>query len=133
MLKKIDHIGIAVQSVDTVKTLFKTLFHLEPLFEETVETQKVRVVGFQVGASTIEYLEPIAGDSPISKFLEKRGEGLHHIALGVDDIEGVLQTMKMHGIRLIDETPKIGAEGKKIAFVHPGSMNGVLLELSEEG
>lgn len=132
MLKKIDHVGIAVQSVDTVKMLFKTLFNLEPLFEETVEAQKVRVVGFRVGESTIEYLEPTARDAPISKFLAKRGEGLHHIALGVSDLDRMLRTMKMHGIQLIDETPKIGAAGKKIAFVHPGSMNGVLLELSEE-
>lgn len=132
MLEKIDHVGIAVHSVEAVKTLFQTVFGLAPAFEEVVPEQKVKVVGFRVGESTLEYLEPLAPDSPISGFLEKRGEGLHHIAVGVRNMESLLQVMKKNGMRLIDETPKMGAEGKKIAFVHPKSANGVLLELSEE-
>lgn len=132
MLEKIDHVGIAVHSIDAVKKLYKDVFNLDPAFEETVKAQKVRVIGFKIGVSNIEYLEPTASDSPVAKYLEKRGEGLHHIALGVTNIESVLQNMKENGLRLIDETSQIGAEGKKIAFVHPKSINGVLLELSQE-
>ncbi len=132
MLEKIDHVGVAVHSVEAVKKIYKDVFNLDPAFEETVEAQKVRVVGFKIGGSNIEYLEPISADSPIARYLEKRGEGLHHIALGVANIETVLKKMKHTGLQLIDETPQIGAEGKKIAFVHPKSINGVLLELSQE-
>lgn len=132
MLKKIDHVGVAVNSVEEVKKLYKEIFNLEPEFEEVVEEQKVRAVGFKIGGSNIEFLEPTSAESPISKFIEKRGEGLHHIALTVDDIVSVLQNMKAKGLRLIDEEPRIGAEGKKIAFVHPKSVNGILLELSQE-
>ena len=103
-----------------------------PEFEETVEEQKVKAVGFRIGESKIEFLEATSADSPIAKYLEKRGEGLHHIALSVNDIAAVLQSMKERGLRLIDEEPKTGAEGKKIAFVHPKSVNGILLELSQE-
>lgn len=132
MLKKIDHIGVAVHSVEEIKKTYKLLFNLEPEFEETVAEQKVHVVGFKIGESNIEFLEPTADDSPIAKYLAKKGEGLHHIALGVTDILTVLQTMKSNGLQLIDQEPKIGAEGKKIAFVHPKSFNGILLELSQE-
>ena len=131
-LTKIDHVGVAVRSLDTVKAMFKEVFDLEPVFEEEVETQKVRVAGFKVGESNIEYLEPTSDTSPISGFLDKRGEGLHHIAVGVSNIEEVLAQMKEKGLRLIDESPKEGAEGKMIAFVHPKSTNGILLELSQE-
>lgn len=132
MLKKIDHIGVAVQSLEQVKSLFAALFGLEPDFEETVEEQKVRAAGFRIGESKIEFLEPTSPESPIAKFLEKRGEGLHHVALSVEDIVAVLGKMKAQGLRLIDEAPRTGAEGKKIAFVHPKSISGILLELSQE-
>ena len=132
MLEKIDHVGVAVYSLDAVKKQYKEIFNLDPIFEETVDEQKVKVAGFKVGESTIEYLEPTSENSPIAKYLAKKGEGLHHIALGVTDIEFVLKKINQAGLRLIDETPKIGAEGKKIAFVHPKSMNGILLELSQE-
>lgn len=132
MLKKIDHIGVAVQSLEQVKSLFAAVFGLEPEFEETVEEQKVRAAGFRIGESKIEFLEPTSPESPIAKFLEKRGEGLHHVALSVDDIVAVLGKMKAQGLRLIDEAPRTGAEGKKIAFVHPKSVSGILLELSQE-
>ena len=132
MLKKIDHVGVAVKSVQAVKEMYKTLFGLDPVFEETVAEQKVHVVGFRIGESNIEFLEPTAPDSPIAKYLEKRGEGLHHIALAVNDIAAVLGNMKQQGLQLIDETPRVGAEGKKIAFVHPMSLNGMLVELSED-
>lgn len=132
MLKKIDHIGVAVQSLEQVKSLFAAVFGLEPEFEETVEEQKVRAAGFRIGESKIEFLEPTSPESPIAKFLEKRGEGLHHVALSVDDIVALLGKMKAQGLRLIDEAPRTGAEGKKIAFVHPKSVSGILLELSQE-
>jgi len=132
MLNKIDHIGVAVQSVDKVKHLFKILFDLNPEFEEIVTDQKVKVVGFKVGESNLEFLEPLDETSPISKYLEKRGEGLHHIALNVENIEDILEQFKSHQLKLIDEKPRTGAEGKKIAFVHPKSFNGILLELSQD-
>jgi methylmalonyl-CoA/ethylmalonyl-CoA epimerase len=132
MLKKLDHIGIAVQSLKSVKSFFKTIFNLDPVFEETVEEQKVKVVGFKLGETNLEFLEPTAADSPIAKYLKKRGEGLHHIALGVDDIPEILNQLKDKGLRLIDETPREGASGKQIAFIHPKSMFGILTELSQE-
>ena len=132
MLNKIDHIGVAVQSVEKVKHLFKTLFNLKPEFEEIVTDQKVKVVGFKIGESNLEFLEPVDETSPISKYLEKRGEGLHHIALNVENIEDILEQFKSHQLQLIYERPRTGAEGKKIAFVHPKSFNGILLELSQD-
>ena len=132
MLNKIDHLGIAVYSIETVKKFFARIFNLTPVFEEIVQDQQVKVVGFRVGESTLEFLEPISEESPIAKFLEKRGEGLHHVSMDVSDITTTLKTLKSESIRLIDETPRIGAEGKKIAFVHPKSIFGILLELSEE-
>ncbi|MCB0263923.1 MAG: methylmalonyl-CoA epimerase [Calditrichia bacterium] len=130
--EKIDHVGVAVHSLDSVKKMYKDVLGLTPVFEEEVPEQKVKVVGFKVGQSNIEYLEPTSPDSPIAKFLEKRGEGMHHLCVGVADIHAVLANMKANGMQLIDEQPKTGAEGKQIAFVHPKSMNGILLELSQE-
>ena len=132
MVKKLDHIGIAVQSIDNVKLFFESIFNMTPAFEEIVEDQKVKVAGFTVGETTLEFLEPTAIDSPIAKFLEKRGEGLHHIALGVEDISGILEQFKDKGLKLIDESPRKGAEGKQIAFIHPKSIFGILTELSQE-
>ena len=132
MLKKIDHIGVAVNSLDEIKELFQTVFGLQPVFEEVVEEQKVKAAGFKIGESKIEFLEPTGEDSPIAKFLEKRGEGIHHLALGVNDVGKVLSKMKSNNMRLIDENPRKGAEGKLIAFAHPKSLHGILLELSQE-
>jgi len=132
MLKKIDHIGIAVNSVETVKNFFHNIFGLTPVFEEIVEEQQVRVVGFRVGESNLEFLEPTGQESPIAKFLEKRGEGIHHVSMDVSDISSAIKTLKSSDIKLIDESPRTGAEGKKIAFVHPKSIFGILLELSQE-
>jgi methylmalonyl-CoA epimerase len=128
---KIDHVAIAVKELSAVVDFWNQTLGLgEPHFE-VVDEQKVRIAMFQTGESRIELLEPISNDSPISKFLEKRGAGIHHIALRVKDIESALEQLKSSGIRLIDESPKIGAEGSKIAFIHPGSTGGVLLELVE--
>ncbi len=132
MIRKIDHIGIAVHSLQPIRTLFRTIFDLEPEYEEEVPDQKVRVLGYRVGESHFEFLEPLDATSPISSFLEKRGEGLHHVAIGVDDVSALLAKMKANNVRLIDETPRKGAGGKQIAFVHPRSLHGVLLELSQE-
>jgi methylmalonyl-CoA/ethylmalonyl-CoA epimerase len=132
MLNKIDHIGIAVRSVREVKDLFKSLFNLNPDFEDDVDDQKIKVIGFKVGESNLEFIEPLNDQSPISNFLKKRGEGLHHIAISVDNIENILGEFKTHQLKLIDEKPRTGAEGKKIAFVHPNSFNGILLELTQE-
>lgn len=130
MIKKIDHVGIAVRSLDEAIKVWEGLgLKVEEI--EEVPDQKVRTAIIHVGESRIELLEPTAEDSPIAKFIAKRGEGIHHIALGVDDIEGHLEKLKESGYRLIDEKPRIGAGGAKIAFVHPKAVTGVLLELCQ--
>jgi methylmalonyl-CoA/ethylmalonyl-CoA epimerase len=133
MLRKIDHIGIAVSDLEEVVTTYREAFGLEPEFEEAVPDQKVRTVGYHVGQSTIEYLVPTSPESPIAKFIEKRGNGLHHIAYRVQKLDEKLAELKAKGFRLIDETSRDGAEGKRIAFLHPKSFNGILIELCEEG
>ncbi len=130
MIKKIDHVGIAVKNLDEAVKVWEKL-GLKVAEIEEVPDQKVRVAVFKVGESRIELLEGTSEDSPISKFIAKRGEGIHHIALGVENIEEHLEKLKEEGFRLIDEKPRIGAGGAKIAFVHPKSVNGVLLELCE--
>ena len=132
MMEKIDHIGVATRDLAKTLELFKTVFQLSPHFAEEVADQKVKIAGFKVGESNIEFLEPTSEDSPIAKFMEKKGEGLHHMAIKVKDVAVMLDKLKAAGVRLIDEKPRLGAEGKLIAFVHPKSMNGILLELSQE-
>ena len=132
MLEKIDHIGIATADVQKTIEAMKVVFGLDPGFEEIVEEQKVKAVGFNIGESKLEFLEPTDPESPIAKYLEKRGEGMHHIAFKVDDILAAIEKVKASGLRMIDEEPRIGAEGKLIAFVHPKSINGLLIELSQE-
>jgi methylmalonyl-CoA/ethylmalonyl-CoA epimerase len=126
---KLDHLGIATKSLDEALSFWVDSLGLENVHSETVEDQKVRVAMLPVGESRIELLEPTSDDSPISKFLEKRGPGIHHIAIEVDDIEASLKQLKDKGARLIDESPRIGAENCLVAFVHPSSTGGVLLEL----
>jgi methylmalonyl-CoA/ethylmalonyl-CoA epimerase len=128
---KIDHLGIATKSIEEALKFWQDSLGLENIHTEIVEEQKVRVAMLPIGESKIELLEPTSEDSPISKFLEKRGGGIHHIAIEVEDIEVSLAKMKENGAKLIDETPRIGAEGCLIAFVHPQSTNGVLLELTQ--
>jgi methylmalonyl-CoA/ethylmalonyl-CoA epimerase len=128
---KINHLGIATKGIDEALKFWADSLGLENIHTETVEDQKVRVAMLPVGESRIELLEPTSDDSPISKFLEKRGGGIHHIAVEVDDIEKALEKLRSQGARLIDEKPRIGAEGCLVAFVHPGSTGGVLLELVE--
>lgn len=126
---KINHLGIATKDIDEALRFWGDALGLENVHTETVEDQKVRVAMLPLGESRIELLEPTSEDSPISKFLEKRGGGIHHIAVEVEDIEAALAKLKAKGARLIDESPRIGAEGCLVAFVHPSSANGVLLEL----
>ena len=129
---KINHLGIATKSIDDALSFWNTL-GLDNVHTETVDDQKVRVAMLPIGESRIELLEPTSDDSPISKFLEKRGGGIHHIAVEVEDIAAVLEKLRSKGVRLIDEVPRIGAEGCLVAFVHPSATNGVLLELVEVG
>ena len=126
---KINHLGIATRDIAEALKFWSDALGLENVHTEVVEDQKVRVAMLPLGESRIELLEPIGEDSPISKFLEKRGGGIHHIAVEVEDIEASLAKLKSQGMRLIDESPRIGAEGCLVAFVHPSSANGVLLEL----
>jgi methylmalonyl-CoA/ethylmalonyl-CoA epimerase len=126
---KINHLGIATNGIDEALKFWGDALGLENVHTELVEDQKVRVAMLPIGESRIELLEPTSEDSPISKFLEKRGGGIHHIAIEVDDIVASLSRLKEKGAILIDETPRIGAEGCLVAFVHPKSSGGVLLEL----
>lgn len=126
---KINHLGIATNGIEDALKFWEDALGLENIHTEVVEDQKVKVAMLPLGESRIELLEPTSSDSPISKFLEKRGGGIHHIAVEVDDINAALGKLKASGMRLIDESPRIGAEGCLVAFVHPSSANGVLLEL----
>ena len=129
---KISHLGIATDGIDEALKFWENALGLKNIHTETVEDQKVRVAMLPIGETNIELLEPTADDSPIAKFLEKRGGGIHHIAVEVEDIEASLAKLKAEGVRLIDEQPRIGAENCLVAFVHPKSANGVLLELVQE-
>jgi len=129
---KIDHLGIATKSIDDALKFWEDALGLQNVHTETVEDQKVKIAMLPLGESRIELLEPTSDDSPISKFLDKRGGGIHHIAVEVPDIEAALAKLKAQGMRLIDESPRIGAEGCLVAFVHPSSANGVLLELVQK-
>ena len=126
---KINHIGIATKGIDEALKFWSDALGLDNVHTEIVVDQKVKVAMLPLGESRIELLEPTSDDSPISKFLAKRGPGIHHIAVEVDDIEAALATLKSQGMRLIDESPRVGAEGCLVAFVHPASTGGVLLEL----
>ena len=126
---KINHLGIAAKGIEEALKFWGDALGLENVHTEVVEDQKVRVAMLPVGESRLELLEPTSEDSPISKFLQKRGGGIHHIAVEVEDIAASLAKLKSHGMRLIDEEPRIGAEGCLVAFVHPSASNGVLLEL----
>jgi methylmalonyl-CoA/ethylmalonyl-CoA epimerase len=126
---KIHHLGIATKGIEEALKFWGDALGLEDVHTEIVEDQKVRVAMLPLGECRIELLEPTGEDSPISKFLEKRGGGIHHIAVEVEDIEAALAKLKAQGTRLIDESPRIGAENCLVAFVHPASAGGVLLEL----
>lgn len=127
---KLDHIGIAVRSIEAAK-IYKAL-GLPTDHVEDVQTQKVKTAFLSVGDANIELLEPLSPDSPVAKFIEKRGEGIHHICFRVDNIEKHLERLKGEGYRLINEAPVPGAHGCRVAFLHPSAGSGVLIELSEQ-
>jgi len=131
MIKKINHIGIAVKDLDGTAKFYKEILDLEMEGIEEVIDQKVKVGFIPMGESRIELIQSTDPEGPIATFIAKRGEGIHHIALEVDRIEETLQKLKEEGIQLIDEKPRMGAHRLKIAFIHPRSTRGVLLELCE--
>lgn len=128
---KLDHIGIAVKNLDETLSFYRDVLGLECQGTEVVEEQKVKVAFLPVGDTEVELLESTSEDGPIAKFIEKNGEGMQHMAFKVDDIEEAIEYMKSKGMRMIDETPRYGAGGAKIAFVHPKSSHRVLVELSQ--
>lgn len=129
---KLEHIGIAVKNLESANQIFADLFGQDAYKQEQVESEGVSTSFFQVGQSKIELLEASAPDSAIAKFIEKRGEGIHHLAFEVEDIDFEIERLSKLGYRLINETPKDGADNKRIAFLHPKSTNGVLVELCQE-
>ncbi|MCK5391294.1 MAG: methylmalonyl-CoA epimerase [Deltaproteobacteria bacterium] len=133
LLENLYHVAIAVKDLSAVEEVYKTALGLRVEHREVVEDQGVNTSMLvpKDGGTAIELLEPLDENSPISKFLDKRGEGIHHICFKVDDIEAVLERLKKQGVRLIDETPRPGAYNSRVAFIHPKAMNGVLVELSE--
>jgi len=128
---KLDHIGIATRGIDQAMDLWRDSLGLALEQTEEIAEQGVRVGMISLGETQVELLEPLSDDSPVGRFLEKRGPGLHHIAIRVDDIRAELAKLKRNGARLIDETPRTGAGGCLVAFIHPSSTGGVLLELVE--
>jgi methylmalonyl-CoA/ethylmalonyl-CoA epimerase len=128
---KIDHIGVAVKDMAESLKFYEDILGLKSVDVETVEEQKVRVAFLPCGDSEIELLESTDAEGPVARFIEKNGEGVQHIAIRVDDIEAALNELKEQGVRLIDETPRYGAGGARIAFIHPKATKGVLLELCE--
>ena len=129
----VNHIAIAVRNIENAEKLYESALGLKVTHREVVEEQGVRasMLETDAGDTTIELLEPIGKNSPIYKFLEKRGEGIHHICFKVDDIESALERLKKQGIKLINEAPRPGLDGTKVAFLHPKGLNGVLIELAE--
>lgn len=129
---KLDHIGIAVRSIQNRLHLWKDVLDLDLISIEEIKDQNVKVAKLDIRGPHIELLEPTSEESPVFKFIEKKGEGLHHLCFLVADIEKALAGIKSHNFKLIDEVPRIGAGGEKIAFIHPKDMGGVLIELSQE-
>lgn len=131
-MRKIEHIGIAVKDLEVSNAVFEKLFGAPPYKSETVETEGVKTSFFMNGPNKIELLEATNPESPIAKFLEKKGEGIHHIAFDVEDIVAEIARLKAEGFVVLNETPKPGADNKLVAFLHPKSTNGVLIELCQE-
>ena len=131
-MNKIEHIGIAVKDIEKSNTLFSSLFNKQPYKQEAVESEHVITSFFETGESKIELLQATNTDSAIAKFIDKKGEGIHHIAFDVTDIYAELQRLKEEGFQIITKEPKKGADNKLVAFLHPKSTNGVLIELCQE-
>ena len=132
MFKHISHVGLAVKDIDASVALFSTLFGRPPEHSEELPAHKVRTALFDIGGSSIELTAALDSDSPVAKFIEKRGEGVHHVSFVVDDVHAELARLKAAGFQLIDEKPHPGADGTLVAFLHPKSTNGVLIEISQK-
>ena len=126
---RIDHVGIAVADLEAAIAVHEATYGMPLVHRETVESQGVEAVLLDVGESHVELLRPLAEDTPVGRFLAKRGPGLHHVAYGVDDIEAALRALKAQGVRLIDEAPRTGIRGTRVAFLHPAASASVLTEL----
>ena len=127
---RIAHVGIAVRAIDELLPFYRELLDLDD--HPLANSDGARIAGFSAGDSLVELLEPDTADSPISRFIDRRGPGIHHICFAVNDLDDTLARCRAKGIRLIDDTPRIGAEGKRIAFLHPSCTGGVLIELTED-
>jgi methylmalonyl-CoA/ethylmalonyl-CoA epimerase len=131
MFRRIDHVGLAVDDLDTALALYEGTYGMPVVHRETVTEQGVEAVLLDVGENHVELLRPLAGDTAVGRFLAKRGPGLHHVAYQVADIEAALAQLRSQGVRLIDESPRIGIRGSRVAFVHPTASASVLTELVE--
>jgi methylmalonyl-CoA/ethylmalonyl-CoA epimerase len=129
---KVEHIAIAVKSLNSSDSLFSKILNIKPYKQERVESEKVNTSFFKIGDSKIELLEPIGNDGPISRFLEKEGEGIHHIAFEVEDIKSEMERLKKEGFELLNSEPRKGADNKLVCFLHPKTANGVLIELCQK-
>lgn len=129
LLVNLDHVAIAVNDLDAALERYRTLYRVEPLYREVVADQGVEEAMLPVGGSFVQLLQPTGPDTPVGRFLSQRGEGLHHVAYAVPDIEAALEHLKSEGARLVDETPRVGGRGARIAFVHPKAATGTLTEL----
>jgi methylmalonyl-CoA epimerase len=132
LIKGIDHLGIATKDLGAISELYRKLLPGCTLHEAIIEDQKIRVASFDVGGVHLEFMEPTADDSPIAKYLERHETGVHHLALATDGIEVEMERLEKEGFRLIDKNPRIGMGNKKIAFLHPKSSGGILLELCQD-
>ena len=129
MFGRIDHIGVAVADLEAAIALHEQTYGMPLVHREIVDAQGVEAVLLDVGESHVELLRPLSDDTPVGKFLAKRGPGLHHVAYGVDDVESTLAELRERGVRLIDETPRTGIRGSRVAFLHPAASGGVLTEI----
>jgi methylmalonyl-CoA epimerase len=131
MFARIDHVGVAVEDLDAAIGLYEKTYEMKLVHRETVQEQGVEAVLLDVGENHVELLAPLGPDTPVGKFLAKKGPGIHHVAYQVADIDAALESLKASGLRLIDETPRIGIRGSRVAFLHPAASGGVLTEIVE--
>ena len=128
---RVEHIAIAVEDLDTAASVYQAVLGIPDSGRETVESEQVRIAFFELGGTRLELLEPTAENSPVGRFIKRRGPGLHHIALEVDDIEAAIERCRLAGLETVGDAPRSGAGGRLVAFLHPGGTGGVLLELSQ--
>jgi methylmalonyl-CoA/ethylmalonyl-CoA epimerase len=133
VLADVDHVGIAVEDLDAAVERYRRIFGLQPAHREIVQSQGVEEVLFRLGTSYVQLLGALGPDTPVGRFLERRGPGVHHVAYRVDDVAAALERLRAEGVRLVDEAPRPGSRGTTIAFVHPQDLGGVLVELVQDG